>query len=503
MSKTPGPIAFALFLSLSVNAIGAITRDAYLQQGSSTSIVVRWRTDSPTDSGVRYGTNATNLSLVATNVAITTEHEISLTGLQPDTKYFYAIGTTALVLAGDDSYFFVTAPTNAKSTRIWIIGDSGGGEIDRVAAAYARFSASRDANLWLMLGDNAYPSGRDEEYQQFVFDMFTILLRRTVLWPTIGNHDAAGGPADFPYLHIFSLPTNGAAGGVPSGSERYYSFDYGNIHFVCLDASSSDRSSNGVMCAWLKRDLATNNKDWLIAFWHQPPYTKGTHNSDFPTELTEMRQNVVPILESYGVDLVLCGHSHVYERSFMVDGHYGFSHTFLESMKKNSGNGREDGDGPYTKPTIGPAPHEGTVYMVVGCSGVTTPSDVTWGLNHQAMYFGESQLGSVVIDVNGPVLEATFLRETGAIDDYFTIIKGEAGDPLRVIAYQLTEDTLTLTWNSRPGKRYQVERATSLSNLDWLPANDSIQAASTRMTWSVQFYPSVEHVFYRVVKLRD
>jgi len=110
----------------------------------------------------------------------------------------------------------------------------------------------------LMLGDNAYSDGTDEEYQLAVFDMYQELLINSVLWPTLGNHD--GHSADSatqtgPYYDIFSLPAAGQSGGLASGTEAYYSFDYGNIHFVCLDSYDSDRSKTGVMLSWLENDL--------------------------------------------------------------------------------------------------------------------------------------------------------------------------------------------------------------------------------------------------------
>ena len=100
---------------------------------------------------------------------------------------------------------------------------------------------------------------------------------------------------------------------------------------------------------WLRNDLANNTKDWLIAFFHHPPYSKGSHNSDTETELIQMRQNFLPILEQHGVDLVLSGHSHAYERSKFIDGHYGSSGTFSSSMVVQAGSGRTDGTGAYTK----------------------------------------------------------------------------------------------------------------------------------------------------------
>ncbi|MEO8348372.1 MAG: fibronectin type III domain-containing protein, partial [Acidobacteriota bacterium] len=166
-------------------------------------------------------------------------------------------------------------------------------------------------------------------------------------------------------------------------------------------------------------------QEWLIAFWHHPPYTKGSHNSDTETELIEMRQNFLPILEDYGVDLVLTGHSHSYERSFLLDGHYGVSGTLAPSMIKNGGSGRPAGTGAYAKPTGGLGAHEGAVYAVAGSSGQASGGT----LNHPAMFISLNQLGSMVLDVDGNRLDAKFLRETGAIDDSFTIVKGTAPTP--------------------------------------------------------------------------
>ena len=113
------------------------------------------------------------------------------------------------------------------------------------------------------------------------------------------------------------------------------------------------------MLTWLQNDLASTTQPWVIAFFHHPPYSKGSHDSDTDIELKEMRQNALPILENAGVDLVLSGHSHSYERSFLIDGHYGTSSTFTSAMKKNGGSGREDGTGAYRKPTYGMAPPRG------------------------------------------------------------------------------------------------------------------------------------------------
>src|SRR3989449_4967564 len=255
--------------------------------------------------------------------------------------------------------------------------------------------------------------------------MYHMVLRNTVLWPTFGNHDAHSADSTSqsgPYYDIFTLPKNGEAGGMASGTKAYYSFDYGNIHFICLDSSGSDRSPSGAMLTWLKADLAATKQDWRIAFWHHPPYSKGSHDSDKEPELIQMRQYALPILESYGVDLVLSGHSHSYERSYLLDGHYGKSNTLTSSMIVDPGDGREDGDGAYEKP-LGLAPHAGTVYVVAGSSGDTTGGP----LNHPVMYLSLNELGSLVLDIDGYRLDAKFLSSTGVVRDYFTIKKDTDG----------------------------------------------------------------------------
>lgn len=456
VSPTSSDVSFDLEL---VGTPVLVTRGPYLQSGTPSSVRVRWRTSKGTDSRVRYGATAANLDLIADDAAITTEHEIQLTGLSAATTYFYSIGTTAGALAGDASYFFVTTPTSNTTalTRIWVLGDSGTANSNAAAVrdAYAAFTGAVHTNLWLMLGDNAYVDGTDAEYQHALFDMYPVMLRQSVLWPAIGNHDTAQATTVSPalsYFQIFSLPTAAEAGGVASGTEKYYSFDSANLHFVCLDSMTSSRSSTGPMLTWLQNDLAATTKPWIIAFWHHPPYSKGSHDSDVEIELREMRENALPILEDYGVDLVLSGHSHSYERSYLIDSHYGLSTQFISSMKKDGGSGRPEETGAYRK-VVGP--HNGAVYAVAGSSGQAAAG----ALNHPAMFLSVSNLGSLVLDVTGNRLDAKFIRETGAIVDSFTIVKGTPAAPTEVDAHATGATEVTIHWtNVATATGYQIER---------------------------------------------
>jgi cysteine-rich repeat protein len=410
---------------LSANA--TVSRGPYLQLGTPDSVVVRWRTFTASDSCVRYGTVQGSLTSSACLPASTTEHVVPVTGLLPDTKYFYSVGTSTTTQEGNSAdYFFVTPPEigTPKPTRMWVLGDSGTADSNAASVrdAWLAVSGGVAPDLWLMLGDNAYNSGTDTEYQNAVFNMYPTVLRNSVLWPTLGNHDGISADSAMqsgPYYNIFTLPTSAEAGGVASGTEAYYSFDYGDIHFICLESYETNRAVGGAMMTWLAADLADNLANWTIVFFHHPPYSKGSHDSDVETQLVEMRQNALPILEAGGADLVLGGHSHAYERSFLLNGHYGTSGTLTPAMKLDDGDGQETGDGTYQKPGGGPTPEQGAVYVVAGSSGQIDGG----ALNHPAMHVSMSVLGSMIIDVDGDRLDAQFIDDNGLVQDSFTIEK--------------------------------------------------------------------------------
>jgi hypothetical protein len=401
-----------------------ITRGPYLQNATPNGITVRWRTDIPTISSVRWGVDRRTVrSVTQASMQPTTEHEARITGLLSGRRYFYAIQSNSVVTEGNSSeHWFKTlpAPGSEVPVRMWVLGDSGTGgdatgRAEQVRDAYRTFASKRLTDVWLMLGDNAYYTGLDSEYQAAVFDTYKRPLLNTTLWSTLGNHETyAGDP--IPYFDIFNLPTTGEAGGVPSGTERYYSFDYGPVHFVCLDSQSSSRQPDSPMLTWLENDLETTRARWVIAYWHHPPYSHGSHNSDFEIELIEMRQYVLPILEAFGVDLVLSGHSHSYERSVLIDGHYGSSDSLQPTMIKDGGDGKLNGDGAYSKTTRS---HAGTVYAVCGVSGQVSGG----GYDHPVMVSSLPTLGSMAIDVNFNRLDAKFLDSTGNVPDEFTILK--------------------------------------------------------------------------------
>ena len=102
-----------------------------------------------------YGPAPDNLLWTASQAAITTDHEVALTPLSPNTTYYYSIGTSTDVLAGDSSYFFVTPPLAGTPvpTRVWVLGDAGTATTSETSVrdAYYTYTGSTHTNLWLML----------------------------------------------------------------------------------------------------------------------------------------------------------------------------------------------------------------------------------------------------------------------------------------------------------------------------------------------------------------
>lgn len=470
-----------------------VTRGPYLQLNTTNSVIVRWRTSLPTVGRLAYGSDSLSLTNFTDDAVGTNEHVLTVSNLPPDAKFIYSVGTTNGPLAGGDTnHFFTTSPLigTSKNMRLWVLGDAGTGLAGQTSVrdSYYNFAkSSRNADLILMLGDNAYQAGLDAEFQANLFAVYPAAMRNTPTWPTIGNHDTGQltDIATFPYLDMFSLPKNGEAGGVASGTERYYSFDYGNVHFVCLDSQTSSMATNGAMAQWLQADLTANVQPWLIAFWHHPPYSKGSgHDSDTETKEVVMRANFLPILESYGVDLVLGGHSHVYERSWLINGHYGFSGTFSDAHKRDAGDGSTNGV--YQK--SGPA---GAVYAVAGASGQVSGFSAT----HAAMFRSLALLSSMVLDVSSNRLDAVLLGTTSNILDRFTIVKGgwftnPPAPPTNFVAVAVSSNQVRLTWGNAPTNEagFAIERsfdavnftavadvaANLTTNLDNVAVNSSI-----------------------------
>lgn len=448
-------VSFNFTMIAHSNLNATVTRGPYLQKVNQNSIILRWRTDVPTDTRVEYGISPANLSNSTIQYPFTTEHEVQLTGLNAATNYYYSIGTAANVLQSGNNLFFETMPMEGVSGdyQFLVLGDCGTGyqeQVDVKTAVVSEYGNHFDGIL--LLGDNAYQSGFDSEYQSNFFgNQYKELFENTVIWPAPGNHDYnnhipfSPSPA---YYNIFNCPTTGECGGLASGTEKYYSYNYGNIHFISLDSYDEPRSSSAAMATWLLQDLQSNTLPWIVAYWHHPPYTKGSHDSDndnfLDGELVEMREEIIPILEQFGVDLILNGHSHSYERSKFIDGHYGNSSSFSQNHIIQPGGGNYPIECPYHKNLEMGNSHNGTVYCVIGNSGKTSSPQSDWP--HPAMFsYTASEVGAIILKIVDNRLDATFYTASNEVFDHYTIVKRNGNT--QVITTCINEElTLFPTW---------------------------------------------------------
>jgi len=178
---------------------------------------------------------------------------------------------------------------------------------------------------------------------------------------------------------------------------------------------------------------------------HHPPYTNGTHASDGESDLVAIRQKVLPILERFGVDIVLAGHSHVYERSFLVKDHTGFSTNFNNATagagtKISSSSARYDGSAGNTASldfnaattscpyfTIDSTYKHGTVYVVAGSAGqIGGATNTMFPVWYNKTYSGSpgGEAGALYLEVQDNRLDAKFVGGGGTVHDQFTIMKG-------------------------------------------------------------------------------
>ncbi|OQP46251.1 metallophosphoesterase [Niastella yeongjuensis] len=452
-----------------------LIRGPYLQVASSTSIVIRWRTDALQRSVVNYSPDEKELKGLAEDPALTFEHKVTITGLSPRTKYYYAIGGGPgdTLQKGSDNYFVTLPPPGAEgSYRIGVFGDCGNNSVNQrsVRDQVIKYLADKPMDAWILLGDNAYTSGQDPEFQEKFFNIYKDnLLKKYPLFPAPGNHDyndfyqykaTAQATHDIAYYQNFSMPTKGECGGVASGTQAFYSFDIGNVHFLSIDSyGKEDKETRlydtlGAQVQWIKKDLEAfhnTKRGWVVAYWHHPPYTMGSHNSDHETELVKIRENFIRILERYGVDLIVCGHSHLYERSRLMNGHYGMEATF-NAAEHNLSSSTALYDGSENScPYIKDSANKGTVYVVTGSAGAMGSRQATYP--HDAMYYSYNELGGAsMIEVNENRLELKWICSDGQIRDHFVMMKDVNRDQVITIkkgqAATLTASFIgTYKWN--------------------------------------------------------
>ena len=195
-------------------------------------------------------------------------------------------------------------PSTTTHFRFAALGDSGDGSQNQKDVATRLLQVQPD--LVVHTGDMIYPEASYDGLETKFFQIYKDLLKSTWFAPTMGNHDVTYNNGKS-FTDVFVNPPNGT-----SQNELYYSFDYGNAHFVVLNNYFSMNTVGSVQYNWLAADLAASTQFWKFVFFHVPAYA--SNSSQQPRDDAKTVQNLVPLFEQYGVDMVFSGHWHYYER---------------------------------------------------------------------------------------------------------------------------------------------------------------------------------------------
>ena len=197
-----------------------LRRFPYVQLVTTSSITIMWKTDSAASCVVEYGLTP-EMGSRKEAAGSGRRHKAELTGLEANSVYHYRALADGVPLM--EPATFRTAK-NESDFSFAVVGDSGTGKKAQKDVAARMLDAKPD--FVLHTGDVVYPSGAAKDYEAKFFLPYKDLLSSVCFYPTLGNHDYRTKRGQ-PYLDVFALPANN-----PARSERYYSFDYANAHFV-------------------------------------------------------------------------------------------------------------------------------------------------------------------------------------------------------------------------------------------------------------------------------
>jgi hypothetical protein len=302
-------------------------RGPLIQNATTNSIQVIWKTPVLADSVVDFGTDQ-SLGSEISDGTLTTNHVLTLTNLLPGSQYFYSVrSTTGGVTAVSTTNSFHTLKPSGDISFL-VLGDTGTGLPEHYAVANAM--SQTDADLVMQTGDVI-----DIPYFTFgledtrVLSVFRRQMRSVPFFFTLGNHEVDNGALGTAYLATFHLPTNSV-----TGTSHYYSFDHGDAHFVVLympfyieiPALDAFRLSEGSdQYNWLTNDLASSSKPWKLLFLHHPLASSGSHRNDhyagsLLTDAQVLQNLLLPVAVQYGVQMIFNGHDHDYERFNPIQG---------------------------------------------------------------------------------------------------------------------------------------------------------------------------------------
>jgi predicted phosphodiesterase len=271
-----------------------LTRGPYLQSVTPNTIVIVWETEQSSAGEIAYGAT-TEYGLRVADPTIGTRHAVTLRGLMPYTLYHYRVesGGAPLISGGEATFRTAAGPDQTKFT-FAVLGDTR--TQHKAHQAVVEQIVVQEPDFVVHTGDLVALGSATHQWETF-FEIERELMAHAPLFPALGNHEG-NNPH---YFDLFHLP----------GNERWYDFEYGNAHFICLQVDGfADFGPQSEQYAWLEQTLALSTQPWLFVYFHIPPYSSVEDDLE-----ATVRQTLTPLFEWYGVDIVFNGHKHSYERN--------------------------------------------------------------------------------------------------------------------------------------------------------------------------------------------
>ncbi len=286
-----------------------------LQYPTKTTLGILWETDRPAAATIRYGRTADLEYSIDLPLSKQLIREVTLNDLEPDTPYFYEVTATSSV--GEAiSTGILTARTAVKSGQPFVFGIIGDTESRPHINAQLAEALWRERVDFVLNAGDLTDGGKEPNKFQWNMEYFVgmgSLLARVPTLPVPGN-----GEGDlYWYNRYHSLPK----------PEGYYTITYGDVQLFMLDSNQAktDFAPGGEQYQWLKRELAKSKAKWKIAMHHHPTWT--SEQDDYgdtwegPSEMGDQRvRQIIELYEQGGIDVVIYGHLHAYQRSFPVQG---------------------------------------------------------------------------------------------------------------------------------------------------------------------------------------
>lgn len=361
-------------------------RAPYLQSLSQDSTLIAWIASDPGQPAVDYGeTPDYGQTVLARSEG--RRRVATLRGLAPGNRYYYRVRAGERVLAEGPRYTFQTDAGPAdRSFNFFVSGDIGSSSGVQKFTAGGILNADPLPELGILCGDIVYNKGLSRNYDERLMRPWQDIFCSIPVWPALGNHDWGSDPRDN-WRQEWYLPNN----------EHYYSFNYGNAHFIALDTREGNLYDRGNQVRWLEQDLAANaNAGWIFVYYHHPGITcTYKKNNDAVIE------SFLPLFDRYRVDVVFNGHAHTYERLYPI----------YNGVPVN-----KEQDPRYTDP-------QGTIYIVSGAGGKLKKGKPTKYCGPTAFFRDEVLLWTQVF-VDGPACTIrTWASQNGALIDEVVITK--------------------------------------------------------------------------------